>query len=157
MKAVKSRSATVRELLYDKEYDLRLGIAQLEELEENAKMGAMGILNLFIQRAFYVSHVVQVIRLGLIGSGALSPMQAARFVRTKLIEPTDDQGRTFIMDYYEAALNSLSVALYGPDDDQTPGKEGVAVNHSTPTPPPHGDNSTEQQPPSDLALQSLEA
>lgn len=129
-------------MLYEQEYDLKLGIGQLEELEELTGIGSHGILNRFLNQEFQVKHVLEVIRLGLIGSGEMEPRKAAHYVNTYIRNPKDQQGRTYVMDYYPAAMKALECALYGPEDDQPPmGKDAVTtVNDLTPTPSPDGAN-----------------
>lgn len=151
MTTTKTRSGKVRVMLYEKEYELQLPVAQLEELEEVTGIGSHGILNRFSTYEFKVSHVLQVIRLGLIGSGEMVPQQAAHYVQTYLRDPKDKNGRTYVMDYLPGAIEALTAALYGPEDDQPPlGKDAVMTdNDLIPTPSPHGDHSTDQLPPSD--------
>ena len=134
MNEKRSRTGTIREQLYDGKYDLRLGIAQLEELEEKLGLGSHAILNALAGQDFRVRQITEIIRLGLIGSGEMSPRNAYDYVMSYIIEPKDRAGRTFIMDYHAAARDALFASLYGPEGDEPPVGKAEAEVESSPTP-----------------------
>ncbi|HYC66642.1 gene transfer agent family protein [Brevundimonas sp.] len=63
-----SRTAKVR-LVFDEPRDFRLGIAQLEELQERTDAGPEEIFNRLGSPRWRVADVQQTLRLGLIGAG----------------------------------------------------------------------------------------
>jgi len=153
MTTLRTRSGKVREYLYEREYDLRLAVPQLIELEELVDRGSHKIMLQIMSDDYRVKHVVEVIRLGLIGSGEMTPKQAAKYVNTYIIAPVDQNGRTYIADYVEAAGNCLFASLMGPEGDEVPSGKAEAeamemMTPPTPTASPTGEASTVQQEPS---------
>jgi hypothetical protein len=114
-----SRTAKVTKAIGDDYYDLKLDFEGIVELEEKTDRGVyflykkMSELNLHqsdFEGDFRAKWIVDVIRIGLIRSGAMTGPKAINFVEHHL------RGG-FVMDYLPAAIDVLYAAIYGPEDE----------------------------------------
>nr|WP_295217492.1 GTA-gp10 family protein [uncultured Brevundimonas sp.] len=132
-----SRTAKVTKAIGDDYYDLKLDFEGIVELEEKAERGAyfiylkMAALNATqtdLEGDFRVKWIADVIRIGLIRSGAMTAPNAINFVEQHL------RGG-FIMDYLQAAIDVLYAAIYGPEDEPVVfEKSGEPKPEVSPTP-----------------------
>lgn len=112
-------------------------------LEESRGCGCHTILNRMGTNDFHVMDVIEVIRLGLIGSGAMSPVESGEYVQKYIVAPKDPQGKSYIMDYYQAAQDALWVSLYGPNDNEiSAGNPKTEADTSTPSEEQNGASSS---------------
>src|SRR3954469_23053970 len=94
-----SRSAKITLEWADGEYDFRLGIGELRELQEKTRrvknvagdyeyFGPMRLFDMPSGNDWMVQHVQEVIRIGVIGGGT-KPVEAVRLVRRYVDEVPD--------------------------------------------------------------------
>lgn len=90
------------------EFALRLG--EMRRLQESCDAGPEEILNRLRRGGWRVNDLIEPLRLGLIGSGAMTNSEAGPFV-TQLFEQHP------LAEFRIAALAVMAHALYGPADD----------------------------------------
>ncbi len=104
-------------MLADGFYDLQLRIGELEALQEKTGVGPLKTLNRLLTDELTVADITETIRLGLIGSGEMTPREATSYVENSLIKPVDPSNRAFLMDYRIPAANALNAALNGVSEE----------------------------------------
>lgn len=110
-----SRNATATLPFGDGVHIFRLGIAELEELQEKCNAGPRVILSRIDTGAWRLHDIRETLRLGLIGGG-MKPMDALRLI-DRYVQPA------YLIDCEKPALLVLSAALVGsPDGDDTAGE-----------------------------------
>jgi hypothetical protein len=112
-----TRSAKVTLDWADGEYSFRLGIKEIEELQEKTGCGPFFLLNRLVDGSWKVQDIRETIRLGLIGGG-MEPVKALPLVRNYV------DGRPLLESVKFAQL-ILSAALAGAPDGERPGKAGA--------------------------------
>lgn len=105
----RSRSATITEFVGEGEFPLRLGIGELEALQEKIGCGPNMIAERLSTGAWFIGDIKQTIRLGLIGGG-MSQKEAH-----ELTERTVKEG--YINDYVLTAYHTVIASLIGVDDE----------------------------------------
>jgi len=103
----------VTEPFGDGKHTFRLGITQLEELQEKCDAGPAFVLRRLIAFEYLVSDVRETIRLGLIGGG-MEAKPALLLVERYV----DDLDKTPFAESAGLASAILNAAIFGPDDDQ---------------------------------------
>ena len=141
----------------DGEHRFKLGLAELEELQEKCdagppvildrlagSMGQSGVAGLLAGGARWRTHdVTETIRIGLIGGG-MPPLKALALTRRYAVPPD-------MMLCAKAAFSILAAALMGVDDEEVGKPEGEADPVSPTCPTENGDllDSTETARPSE--------
>lgn len=113
-----SRNASITLAWADGEYLFRLGLGQIEELQEACDAGPFVILNHLIAGTWRVKMVRETLRLGLIGGG-MQPTQAF-----KLIQRYHDE-LPWAHNVKQASA-VLHAAVLGAPDGERPGKARAA-------------------------------
>ncbi len=111
------------------EHPFALGIGQLRALQTACDAGPEAILRRMVQGDWRIDDLVEVLRLGLIGSGAMAESDAGPFVLRQI----DQHGWTKVRLTAVMVLNS---ALEGEKDEPLGEPEGQA------TPPQSGASAT---------------
>lgn len=109
-----SRDATIEFDFADGRYKFRLGIGELEELDEKTDRGPYELLRMIDDHTWRTSHVREVIRIGIIGGG-LEPVKATKLLKRYL----DDRP---LIEWLPYARLILFACLAGPRDGEAPGK-----------------------------------
>ena len=129
-----SRNAQVTFGWADGDHTFRLGIKELEELQEKTDCGPLFLLNRILRNEWRVGDLRETIRLGLVGGG-LDPFKAIELVKRYV----DDRP---LAESIEPAKAILTVAILGPADGEKPGKARAArpkapslQTESSPLPP----------------------
>lgn len=116
----------------DDEYLFKLGLKQIEELQEKANAGLGLIANRVMAGQFYIQDIYHTIRLGLIGGG-LEPVKAKklvdRYVDGQALTPMEDEHSNF-----QTAKLILTAAYFGVRDEEEDPVE-PAEGKSTPETP----------------------
>jgi tail tube GTA-gp10-like protein len=131
-----ARNATFRTFYGDAEHDFRLGLGELDELEQLTGMGSGEIwadlqISVFHQLGkLHVMRTRTVLRLGLVGGG-MPKMEAAAHVDRHFVPPDLFEGG-------QIAFRALGAALVGCEDDPEPapgepGGEGTPAAPASPT------------------------
>lgn len=145
---VAQRSTTVHSAFVGEGYyDLRLGIGQLQDLEELLGAGPAELLTRFRASTWRVNDLKQTIRLGLIGAG-MSPQEAFGIVERNLKEG-------YLLDYLLLATTLVGIALVGPETDPV-GEPEAATTPETETMPSAGQPSTSSAAPPDTPQSKFE-
>lgn len=118
-----SRNATATFPWADGVYTFRLGIAELEELQEKCNAGPRVILSRIEMGAWRLSDLRETLRLGLIG-GDMKPMAALTLV-DRYVCP----GR--LMENETPAMLVLSAALVGSPDNEGADSPGEMTGGTT--------------------------
>lgn len=119
-----SRDAKVT-LPFDEAREFRLGIGELEELQERCDAGPEELFNRLASDRWRVADIQQTLRLGLIGAG-LKPIKAAVLVERYA-------GPAYLLDYRSHARAILFAAMAGaPDEDETSSGEAAGETTSSP-------------------------
>lgn len=113
------------------EFALRLG--ELRKVQDSCKAGPEQILNRLIDGTWLIDDLIEPIRLGLIGSGAMEQSQAGPLV-TRMFEQHSRVA------FKLTAIAVMADALHGPEDDM-PGKEAGETS-----PPENGDSAKSTEP-----------
>lgn len=113
-----SRSASVTLEWADGEYPFRLGIKQIEELQEKTDCGPYFLLSRLLNGTWKVHDARETIRLGLIGGG-MAPDKAITLVKRYV----DDRP---LLESVKPASAILSAACIGAPDGEEPGKGKAA-------------------------------
>lgn len=113
-----SRSAKINAAWADADYDFRLGLAQIEELQEKTDCGLHFLFNRIGSGQWLIRDLRETIRLGLIGAGMEAPKAKT------LIERYFDPGP--YASHTATAQAILAAALIGAPDGEEPGKAGAA-------------------------------
>lgn len=109
-----SRTAKVR-LVFDEPRDFRLGISQLEELQERTDAGPEELYQRLGGGQWRVADIQHTLRLGLIGAGETVGGAAL------LVERNAGPGN--LLEWKQHCRAILSAAMIGaPDEDEKPGK-----------------------------------
>lgn len=111
------------------EHEFALKIGELRKLQDSCEAGPEQVLNRMAAGEARVNDMIEPIRLGLIGSGAMKAAEAGPFV-TALLEQHP------LMQFKMTALSIMADALYGPEDDMPgepqgdvpPPENGALVN-----------------------------
>ncbi|MGN6208837.1 gene transfer agent family protein [Asticcacaulis sp.] len=112
-----SRNATTTLAFADGIHTFRLGIAELEELQEKCNAGPRVILSRIDTGAWRLNDIRETLRLGLIGGG-MKPLEALQLI-DRYVEPGQ------LVDHERPALMVLSAALVGsPDNEGTDDEAG---------------------------------
>lgn len=129
-----SRNAQVTFGWADGDHIFRLGIKELEELQEKTDCGPLFLLNRITRGEWRVADLRDTIRLGLIGGG-LDPFKAIELVKRYV----DDRP---LSESVRPAQAILAAAILGPADGEKPGKARAAKakapslpTESSPLPP----------------------
>lgn len=117
----------------DGTHTFRLGIAQIEELQEKTDCGPYFLLNRINSGTWRVADLRETIRLGLIGGG-LTPAEALPLVRWNV------EGRP-LMESVAPARAILMAALMGAPDGEKTGKKRRAAKPKTKPPSDQTDGS----------------
>lgn len=120
-----SRSAKINVFMADGYYDLQLNIEQLINLQEKLDLGPAAILETIANRTWRIAHIIEPIRLGLIGGG-MSNQAAFDFV-TQHVKPA------YFLEYLPVAYAVVNAALSGAPEDPIEG-ETEAATPETQTP-----------------------
>jgi hypothetical protein len=121
-----SRDGSVTYFWGDGEHRFRLPIGHLRELQEKTDCGPYRIFDRLRTGDWRVDDVRETIRLGLIGGG-MKPFDAHRLV----VRYFDEYGLA-LLDHIPAALQILTAALLGPQDEPL-GKKAPAKAKRKPT------------------------
>jgi hypothetical protein len=113
-----SRNASISLAWADGEYDFRLGLGQIEELQEACDAGPYVILQHLIAGTWRVKMIRETLRLGLIGGG-MQPTQAI-----KLIQRYHDELPW--AHNVKQATAVMHAAVLGAPDGEKPGKAKAA-------------------------------
>lgn len=108
-----ARNAEVSQPFGDDEYTFRLGISEIEKLQESRDAGPLRIYRNLVSGDWFTQDIREVIRLGLIGGG-LTDREAVPLVKSTVDERP-------LMHHVELAIAVLGVALFGPEEEE-PGK-----------------------------------
>lgn len=92
------------------EHSFRLGIAELEAVQQNTDCGPEHLLNRINAGQWYLSDLMQVLRLGLIGGG-MPHVQALKVIRNAFEQNPG-------IEFKVPAQAVLAHCLYGPPEDQ---------------------------------------
>ena len=111
-----SRSARVAFDWADGHHAFRLGIGELEELQERTGVGPFELLTRLGRHAWRVADVREPLRLGLIGAGM--PAVEARKLVDRYAGPGD------LLDAVPAAMAVVNAALAGAPDEESSGGAG---------------------------------
>ena len=117
------RDARVRLFLYDDEYDFRLTIKGLSEVQEKCNAGPLQIITRLQSGEYRIEEVLEVLRIGLIGGG-MSPGKAYSLVNNSVgsfVEYAD--GDKLSPRFVAASI--LMAALVGPEDEPVGKQEGA--------------------------------
>lgn len=137
-----SRDGSLTFLWGDREHRFCLPIGQLIELEEKCNAGAPEIFQRLIEKKWKVTDLREILRLGLVGGGGVSPVDANVLLKRYF----DDPARPLIQ-HVEPAVNILFTALMGPVDEPMGKGEPAGENATTTTTEkPDGGSSTEPAP-----------
>ncbi len=109
-----SRLGAVTLQFGDGEYEFRLRIKQLIELDEKCEVGPQAMLNGLLGDTWRLAHVREIIRLGLIGGG-LTPKEAYDLVKRYVDERP-------LQESAQHALVILAAAVVGMPEDSVPEK-----------------------------------
>jgi hypothetical protein len=104
----------------DNEYDFKLTIASLKELQDKTGAGPLALFNRLIDGTWRVEDAREIIRVGLIGGG-MAPVDALVLVKRYV----DDRP---LLESIEPALRIMNVALSGTtaeQEDSPPKKPGA--------------------------------
>lgn len=112
-----SRDARIELDWADGHYVFRLGIGQLEELQEKCDAGFGWIATRLSQRRWFVQDIVHTIRLALIGGG--TPPDTARILVQRYVEARP------LNESIPIAIKILQAVLEGAGDEQ-PGEADAA-------------------------------
>jgi len=121
-----SRSARVT-LPFDQPRDFRLGIGQLEELQERCDAGPEELYTRIGIGRWRIADIQQTLRLGLIGAGAKASEAAV------LIERYAGPGH--LLEWKDHARAILFAAMAGHEDEEAP-PSGEAEGETTGSPDP---------------------
>lgn len=121
-----SRSANVSFDWGDGHYTFRLGIKQLEELQEKCDAGPAFILGRLVDGSWRVKDIHETIRLGLIGGGA-EPIKALALMKSYVVD------RPLLENIIPAQI-ILNAALVGVEEEPVGKAEGESVTASHPSP-----------------------
>lgn len=113
-----SRDAKITLAWADGDYVFRLGLAQVEELQEKTDCGPYFLLNRMRAGEWRIGDLRETIRLGLIGGG-LEPIKALGLVK----KYSDARP---MLENLQPAIAILSAALVGAPDGEAPGKAKAA-------------------------------
>lgn len=105
-----SRTAKVR-LVFDEARDFRLGIGQLEELQERCDAGPEELFSRLGGSRWRVADIQQTLRLGLIGAGEKIGVAAL------LVERNASEGQ--LLEWKEHCRSILLAAMIGAPDEET--------------------------------------
>lgn len=121
-----SRTAKVQ-LVFDEAREFRLGIGQLEELQERCDAGPEEIFNRLNTARWRLADIQQTLRLGLIGAGA-TVSQAALLVER-------NAGPGNLIEWKDHCRAILFAAMAGaPDEDEIRGEDGEPGEQKGETP-----------------------
>lgn len=136
-----SRRGYITHAFADGEYEFRLSLGQLIELQEKCDAGPPVILHRLHARQWEVNDVRETIRFGLIGGG-MSSTQALKLVT----QYVDTEPQWFEHSLVATAI--LAAALIGVDDEEPGKSDGEASQQTTTSPEENGDGpiSTETEP-----------
>lgn len=158
-----SRTAKVTAIIGNDYYDLKLDFGCLEELEEKTDRGCYYILRRMTDfdqfgliGDFKLSWITDIIRIGLVGGGSMSPREAVKFTDRHLRD-------AFVMDYLPVAVKVLDAGIHGPTaepvvfDTAEPGEpEPEADVTPTPSADMNGENTGNSPEPSGSTLNPSE-
>lgn len=113
-----SRNGSVNLAWADGEYAFRLGIGEIEELQEKCDCGPYMVMQHLMAGTWRLAHIRETLRLGLIGGG-LKPIEAS-----KLIGRYVDQRP--LAENIKHALAVIQAAVLGAPDGEKPGKAKAA-------------------------------
>lgn len=119
-----ARDAEIAQVLGDEEYPFRLGIKQIEELQEKRDQGPFRLFRALCSGDWYIQDITEILRLGLIGGG-MKPSSAVPLVKRYVEEYP-------LTEHLDVATAVLGVALFGPDDEK-PGKPKAGEEIPTPS------------------------
>ncbi len=130
-----SRNAAVRLDWADGEYAFRLGLGEIEELQEKCDCGPYVILQALAGGTWRIAMIRETLRLGLVGGGMAAPA-ALKLIRRYV----DDKPWAHNVAHATAVLQA---AVLGAPDGEQPGKAGAAragvesisPTESSPSPP----------------------
>lgn len=129
-----SRNASVNLAWADGEYAFRLGIGELEELQEKCDRGPFEIMQRLAAGTWRVAEIRETLRLGLIGGG-MPPMEALKLIKRYV----DDRPLAHNIQHASAVILA---AVLGAPDGEKPGKARAAKikvpssqTESSPLPP----------------------
>ena len=125
-----SATAIHRDTLGGRPYRFRLGLAQLEELQERTGTGPLATLTRLMNGTWFVADRREPILLGLIGGGDVSPQEALRLVERYVdARPLAESA--------PLAMDILRAACFGdPDDEDADPGNGKAGEAGTASPSP---------------------
>ncbi|MBL4767632.1 MAG: gene transfer agent family protein [Rhodobacteraceae bacterium] len=102
-----NRHAAIELAWADGDYTFRLGLTEIEELEDKCNLGIFQIFQSVGEgRTFRLKHVSETIRLGLIG-GETSPPEALRLARKYVDERPIEENRDVAFSIVMAALGRV--------------------------------------------------
>jgi hypothetical protein len=122
-----SRDASIRIFLGDGEKTFRLGLGELERLDEATQAGPAFLLGQFQSGRWRIRELRETIRFGLIGGGATAA-EADRLLRA-FVDPPNPLADSILI-----ATSILAAALVGGGEDDMPGKPEAASQMGSPTP-----------------------
>ena len=120
-----SASALVEAFWLDDTYSFKLGIAELEQLDEKLDLGPLGLLRRFEHELWRIADLRETLRWGLIGGGA-TPMEADKIVRRNLKE-------AYLMQALTVAFTVVGASISGVADDQPDAPPGEPEAPTTET------------------------
>ena len=121
-----SLSGRINLFFGDKEYDFRLRVGELRELQDKTHCGPLMLFRRMLAGDWRVDDLRETIRLGAIGGG-LTPLHAADLVK-RYVEARP------LMEAVEPALQILSAALTGSEEEQPPAGKPEADQAATKSP-----------------------
>lgn len=126
-----SRNGSISFDWADDTHNFRLPLGQLRELQEKTGVGPLTLLRRLDNGSWMVDDAREVLRCGLIGGG-MEPDRALSMVRRYVDErPAVESVRP--------AYLVLAAALFGADDEETPGKTKAAEATTGSASPPSTD------------------
>lgn len=128
-----SRSAKIR-LVFDEPRDFRLGIGQLEELQERTDAGPEELFSRLGGQRWRVADIQQTLRLGLIGAGEKVATAAL------LVERNASEGQ--LLEWKEPCRAILLAAMIGAEDEDESSGEIVGEKTDSPDQKSGSDAST---------------
>lgn len=103
------KTSRIEGFVGDGEYPLELRIGELRLLQASVDLGPSMILNRLSDGSWLIDHVIEPIRLGLIGAG-MSHADAKRLTDAYVTS-------AYLIDYLPLAFRAVSAALVGDADD----------------------------------------
>lgn len=114
-----SRNGHIELRWADGTHKFRLGLGELEELDEKTDRGPYELLRMINDGTWRAKHLYEIIRIALIGGGGCSPTQATRLIERYVIPRP-------VGEWVPWAQAIMLAAVVGAPDGEQPGKRQAA-------------------------------